>query len=1075
MKKFVFARAAIYFPHFLLCCIALCMWSTTFAQHSIAVSGTVEDKTGPLEGVNVTVQATTQGTLTDKRGKFSLPVPGKDAVLTFSFTGYVTRTLQVGNNSTLHVTLELANQSLNEVIVIGYGTAKKKDLTGATASVSGAEIAKIPVTSAAQAITGKIAGVNVVTQSGAPGAAINITVRGGTSITQGNNPLYIVDGFQMDDGLRNIDINDIETIDVMKDASATSIYGARGSNGVILVTTKSGKSGRTQVAFNGYLSFEKLGAKLDLLNPEQYVDYQYELQMLAGRPDKWTKNFGGDVNDPNFYTGAAAYIRNNYGTKPGIDWQDVVFGGTAMLKNQSLSVSGGNDKTKLLLNFSHTGQDGILAKHGFQRTNVRTKINHRINDRIRVDLNTNYNNMKLRGGGSLAGQLKLSILQPVTGGVRFTDEQLIGTDISEDMQADDSQYDIYNPIITNDAVTQTSYTRQITTNAGIDIDLLNNLTWRTAGSYMWQQVRSDYWDDGRTKTSQTYNGPYGSRNNSEKLSWQITNTLSWRKHVGPHGLNVMLGQETYYSESMNLNNTYSDFDENNFGLNNVGMAATLYSKSSGKNRYGMVSVFGRVMYNYADRYLLTATLRGDGVSKFAPGRQWGSLPSVSAAWRISEERFMKGHTPFDQLKLRVGYGTTGNCNIDDYMYVTGYSAGLYAINNQEVNTLTPGNILANANLQWEKTKSFNVGLDVSFLHNRINLTADFYNQQSNNLLLQNAIPTSTGYSYQFQNIGSIRNRGFEFVLNTQNIRGKDFRWTTDLNISFNRSRVMELYGTENNKLLDGLFIIEVGKPLGQFYGYVYDGVYTTADFIQNTNGTYTLKDGVSRAKGNTGAVKPGDAKYKTIMGETDTKGNHVWSTADRTVMGKGEPDFTGGITNTFTYKGFDVSVFMNFCYGNQVFNANTRRFLGPYLPNQTSMAIMANRFRLIDPNTGKETTDLARLSTLNPNQYDPDAVWSLHSPNSKAISDPIDYYLEDGSFLRVNTITLGYSLPASLLKKAGISYTRLYVTLNNIHTFTSYTGYDPEVANSDRPTQKGIDDSAYPRAKSFVVGVNLTF
>jgi TonB-linked SusC/RagA family outer membrane protein len=472
---------------------------------------------------------------------------------------------------------------------------------------------------------------------------------------------------------------------------------------------------------------------------------------------------------------------------------------------------------------------------------------------------------------------------------------------------------------------------------------------------------------------------------------------------------------------------------------------------------------------------LTATLRGDGVSKFAPGRQWGSLPSVSAAWRISEERFMKGHTPFDQLKLRVGYGTTGNCNIDDYMYVTGYSAGLYAINNQEVNTLTPGNILANANLQWEKTKSFNVGLDVSFLHNRINLTADFYNQQSNNLLLQNAIPTSTGYSYQFQNIGSIRNRGFEFVLNTQNIRGKDFRWTTDLNISFNRSRVMELYGTENNKLLDGLFIIEVGKPLGQFYGYVYDGVYTTADFIQNTNGTYTLKDGVSRAKGNTGAVKPGDAKYKTIMGETDTKGNHVWSTADRTVMGKGEPDFTGGITNTFTYKGFDVSVFMNFCYGNQVFNANTRRFLGPYLPNQTSMAIMANRFRLIDPNTGKETTDLARLSTLNPNQYDPDAVWSLHSPNSKAISDPIDYYLEDGSFLRVNTITLGYSLPASLLKKAGISYTRLYVTLNNIHTFTSYTGYDPEVANSDRPTQKGIDDSAYPRAKSFVVGVNLTF
>jgi TonB-linked SusC/RagA family outer membrane protein len=745
------------------------------------------------------------------------------------------------------------------------------------------------------------------------------------------------------------------------------------------------------------------------------------------------------------------------------------------MKSQNVSISGGNDKTKLLLNVNHTGQDGILAKHGFKRTNVRAKINHKINDRIRVDVNTNYNNMRLQGGGDMSGQLKMTILQPVTGGIRFTDEQLIGTDIGEEMQADDSQYDIYNPIITNDAVTKTKYTRQYITNAGIEIDIMKNLTWRTAGSYMWQQIREDHWDDGRTKTSQTYGGPYGSRNNAEEYSWQITNTLNWKKYVGAHSLNVMLGQETFYREKMNLNNTYSDFDDNNFGLNNVGMAATLYSKSSGKNRYGMVSLFGRVLYNYADRYLLSATLRGDGVSKFAPGKQWGTLPSVSAAWRISEESFMKGNTMFDQLKLRIGYGTTGNCNIDDYMYVTGYSAGFYAINNQEINTLTPGTILANEDLQWEKTKSFNVGLDVSLLNNRINLTADLYNQQSDNLLLKNAIPTSTGYSFQFQNIGSIRNRGVEFVVNTQNIRSKDFQWTTDLNISFNRSKVLDLYGTGSNKFTDEMFLIEVGKPLGQFYGYQYDGVYTSEDFLQNANGTYTLKDGVARAKGNTGAVKPGDAKYKSVTGEVDSKGNPVWSTADRTVTGKGEPDFTGGITNTFAYKGFDLSVFMNFCYGNDVFNANTQRFLGPYLPNQTMLATMANRFRLIDPATGKETTNLERLAELNPNQYAADALWSLHAPNSKSITDPIDYYLEDGSFLRLNTITLGYSLPASLLKKAGITYTRFYATLNNIHTFTRYSGYDPEVSNSDRPTQKGIDDSAYPRAKSFVVGVNLTF
>jgi TonB-linked SusC/RagA family outer membrane protein len=1079
MKKCIHVRAAMYCPpvsYFksLFVFIFLFVWSTSFAQNSITVSGTVEDKTGPLEGVNVSVQGTNTGTLTDKNGKFSLAVPDNNASLIFSFVGYVARTVQVGGNTTFNITLEAEDKSLNEVVVIGYGTAKKKDLTGATASVSGAEIVKIPVTSAAQAITGKIAGVNVVTQSGAPGAPINITVRGGTSITQGNTPLYIVDGFQMDDALRSIDANDIETIDVMKDASATAIYGARGSNGVILITTKSGKSGKTQIAYNGYVSFEKLANKLELLNPEQYVDYQYELQLLAGKQDKWAKNFGGNINDPNFYTGAANYIHDTYGSTPGIDWQHVVFGGTALLKSHSVAMSGGNEKTKMMLSFNHIGQEGILAKHGFQKTNVRANINHRVSDRIRVEFNTNFNSMKLQGGGSMAGQLKLSILQPVTGGVRFTDEQLKNTDISEDMQADDSQYDIYNPLITNDAVTQTKYTRQFINNAAINIDLMKNLTWRTAGSYMWQQIRDDYWDDGRTKTSQTYGGPWGSRDNSEKYSWQITNTLSWKKQFGEHSLNVMAGQETYYSESTNLDNTYSGFGPSNFGLNNVAMADTLWDKGSGNSRYGLVSVFGRIMYSYADRYLITATLRGDGVSKFAPGRQWGSLPSVSAAWRISQEEFMKGNTFFDQLKLRVGYGTTGNCNIDDNMYVTSYGGGFYAINRQQINTLIPGTKLANEELQWEKTNSFNVGLDMAILRNRVNLSADFYNQQSNNLLLEATIPTSTGYSTQFQNIGSVRNRGVEFVLNTKNIVNKDFQWTTNLNISFNRSKVLVLNGTDRLAPSD-MFIIEKGRSLGQFYGYQYDGLYTTDDFVQNGS-TYTLKDGVARLKGGNAAnVKPGDIKYKTVTGEVDNKGNPVWSTADRTNIGRGEPDFTGGITNTFAYKGFDLNIFMNFVSGNKVFNANSRRFLGPYLPNQTMLAPMASRFRLIDPNTGKETTDLARLAELNPNQYASDAMWSLHSDNSKAISDNTNYFLEDGSFLRLNTITLGYTLPRGLMKKAGISQARLYTTVNNIHTFTSYSGYDPEVANSDNPTKKGLDDSAYPRAKSFVIGLNVTF
>ena len=1060
---------------------AILVWQAGFAQNGIPVSGTVQDKTGPLEGANVTVTGSATGTRTDKNGQFSLTVPDKKATLTISSVGYGTRTVPVGNNTAFHITLEAQDKSMDEIVVIGYGTARKKDLTGATASVSGAEISKIPVTSAAQAITGKIAGVNVVTQSGAPGADINIVVRGGTSITQGNKPLYIVDGFQMDDGLKNIDMNDIETIDVMKDASATAIYGARGSNGVILITTRSGKSGKTQITYNGYQSFEKLAKQLDMMNPEQYADYQYEFQILAGKPDKWAKNFGDSITDPNFYTGAAQRIHDTYGGAPGINWQKAMFGGTARLQNHSLSISGGNDRTRILLNGSFTGQDGIISHHGYQKTNVRFKVNHKINDRVRVDFNTNYNNMKLQGDGSLAGQLKLSLLQPPTGGVRFSNDQLLNTDVSTIMQSDDSQYDIYNPIITNDAVTQTKYTRQYTTNGGIEIDILKNLTWRTQGTYMWQQVRDDYWDDGRTKTSQTYNGPYGHRNNSENNSWQVTNTLNWKKYFGEHNLNVMVGQEAYYSESMKLENTYSDFPAANFGLNNVAMAGKNFSRASGKNQFALASVFGRVMYSYADRYLFTATLRGDGVSRFAPGKQWGMLPSMSAAWRISEEDFMKGNTLFNQLKLRVGYGATGNSNIDDYMYVTSYgSTVVYAINNQQVSTLTPSSKLANANLQWEKTNSFNVGLDVAVLNNRISLSADFYNQQSNNLLLENQIPTSTGYSTQFQNIGSIRNRGFEFVLNTQNINNKDFKWTTGFNISFNRSKVLALYGSGvgNDQLIDGNFIVKVGQRLGQFYGYKYDGVYTTDDFIQNANGTYLLKDGVIRLKGaNVANVKPGDIKFASTTGEMDAKNNPVFSTNDRTIMGNGEPNFTGGITNNFSYKGFDLSVFMNFTGGNKVFNANARRFYGPYLPNENTFTAMANRFRLIDPVTGKETMDLARLAELNPHQYSKKQLWSLHSDNSKSISDPaIDYFLEDGSFLRLNTITLGYSLPHSLLKKAGIVNARFYGTLNNIHTFTRYSGYDPEVNNSDKPTKKGgYDDSAYPRAKSFVVGLNLTF
>jgi len=1045
------------------------------------ITGTVRDAMDVVIGASVVSKGTSAGTITDLNGYYSISVPASVKQLTFSFVGYENQTVTIGNQTKIDVTLKESSLMLDEVVAIGYAKVKRRDLTAATVSVGGNELKQVPVTTAAQALTGKAAGVSVVTQSGAPGAGINITIRGGASITQSTDPLYIIDGFQMENGLENVDINDIETIDVMKDASATAIYGAQGSNGVIIITTKSGKSGKTEVNYNSYVSFEKLGKKLPILGVLDYVKYQYEFQTLAGNESKWASMFGGDVNASDFYTGAYDRINSEYASRKGIDWQDEIFGGTGMTQNHNINITGGTEKTKYMLGYNYTGQEGIMSKHGYAKNSIRAKINHELWKGVRFDFNSSFQNTKVEGGGSLGGALKMTVLQPVTGGTRYTNDEFLNADISDEMSLIDSQYDIFNPIIQNDAVTNIKRTRQFSANVGLEFDLMKNLMFRTAGSYMWEQIRADYWDDGRTKTAKSYGGAYGSRDNSEKYSWQITNTLNYNKELGLHNFNILLGQEMRYTQSMNLDNEYRGFPESNFGLNRVSMG-TAYSWDSGKSRTGIASFFSRVSYNYDGRYLLTATMRADGSSKFAKGNKWGYFPSASGAWRISEEDFMKEQTVINNLKLRLGYGKVGNCNIDNNLYATDYGTGHYAIGNADVSTLIPGDILGNKDLKWETTTTTNIGLDISVLKNSVNLSLDLYNNESSNLLIKNNIPTSSGYTYQMQNIGSMRNRGLEIILNTHNIVKKHFKWDTDFNISFNRSKVLSIYGKSDDspwiKNYDSRidYLIEVGKPLGQFYGYKYDGVYTTDDFVQDASGSYTLKDGVPSLKGRgRSLVKPGDVKYVCTAGTTDANGNPVWSTDDRTVIGNSQPKFQGGVNNTFTYKGIDLSVFMNFVVGNKVFNMSSQRFIGPYLPNQNTLSKMNDRFILVDPNTGKESNDLTRLAALNPQQYAKDAMWSLHGDNKIAITDALDYYLEDGSFLRLSTITLGYTLPKNLLKKVHISNARVYCTLNNIYTFTNYSGYDPEVAASESSLTSGIDNSSFPRSKSYVIGINLAF
>lgn len=1062
---------------------------------SKTVTGVVKDVNNePIIGASVFAETqgggNSIGVVTDIDGRYAISVPAHVNTLTFSYIGYEDRVETIGARTQIDVVMVESSVQMEEVVAIGYAKVKRKDLTGSSVSVNASDLAMAPVSTAAQALSGKAAGVQVVQQSGAPGADINITVRGGTSITQSTAPLYIVDGFQMENGLQNVDINDIESIDVMKDASATAIYGARGSNGVILITTKSGKAGKTEVTYNGFVSFDYLGKKLDLLNTEEYVKYQYEFQYLRGNQNNWTNIFGGNINDPGFYTGVYDRIHSEYANKAGIDWQDQVFGNTGLTQNHNINISGGNDKTKYLASYNYTGEDGIMDKHDYRKNSIRLKLNHEMWKGVRFDLATSFQSTEVDGGGSLGGALKQTILQPKTGGVRWTDEELLNSDLADiisNMYGGDN-YDANNPILNNLAVTNEKFTRLFTINAGIEIDLYKGLTFRSAGSYLWQQVRQDYWDNGTTKTASNNQSPYGYgyRNNSEKYSWQITNTLNYAFDVNDnHHFNVLLGQETWYEKSLYLNNEYRKFSDGNFGLNDVGMGDP-YSWKSGKARVGLVSFFGRLSYNFHDRYLLTATLRADGSSKFAKGNQWGYFPSASAAWRISEENFWKEGAINDylnSLKLRVGYGTSGNNNIDNNMYATTYGSGKYGYNGQEFNTLVPGTTLGNQYLKWEKTTTVNVGVDLSAFNSRLNLSVDWYNNESSNLLIKNKIPTSTGYNDQYQNIGSIRNRGVEIVLNSTNVRTKNFSWMMDFNIAFNRSTVLDIYGSADaaDSFVQDYesrmgFLIEKGKPLGQFYGLQYDGIYTTDDFVQNPDGSYMLKDGVPSLKGFDRAnVKPGDAKYKPIAGDVDDNGNPVWSTNDKTVIGHASPKFTGGWNNTFAFKGFDLSVFMTFAAGMDVFNMSTQRFIGPYLANQNSVAKMNNRFVLVDPNTGKESTDLARLAALNPNQHDAKTIWNISSNNKTAISDHSSYYIEDGSYLRLNTITLGYTLPKELTQRAHLSKVRFYVTLNNIHTFTGYTGYDPEVSATSSALTPGIDNSSYPRSKSWVVGLNLTF
>ncbi len=1065
-------------PILLSCSVGL------WAQDRV-VTGTVRDASETIIGASVKVVGSQQGTVTDLDGNFKLSVPENAKEIVISYLGYDSQTISISGKNNVSVLLKSSSQMLEEVVAIGYAKVKRKDLTGATSSVSSDELMAVPGMNAAQALQGKAAGVNIVTSSGAPGAGLNITVRGGTSITQSTTPLYIVDGFEMSDALTTIDPNDIESIDILKDASSTAIYGSRGSNGIILITTKSAKKGKTQVSYNTYFSFDQLSKKLDMMsNVQDYVKYQYEMAELQGKTTAWSNVFdnGLGIDSPDFYTGVYGRIADRYGSISGLDWQDEVFGGTALTQAHNVSVATGGEKTRVLLSYNYKGQDGLLANHSADQNSFRAKMNSELYKGVRLDVNALFTNKSVDGGGSYSG-MKNVLLQPINGGTMFTQDELLHTQTYSDFSSLDSSYDTANPLVQNEAVTSNKRSRLFTVNAGLEIDFLKHFTWRTSGNYSWSNSKStSFADENSTAylTDPVNTGINGTIDNSESYSYQITNTLNYNQlFAKKHKVDVLLGHEVHYSESESNKLSLKQFPYPNYGLDDISNA-TVSDKSTSHSRSGIVSAFARLNYGYDERYLLTATVRADGSSKFARGNQWGVFPSVAGAWRVSEEKFWKNsaiNNIVNNLKLRVGYGITGNNGIDNNLYVTTISQTDYPINNTQGNpAYVPGTTLGNKDLKWETLHATNIGLDVSLFNSRVNLTLEYYNNQISDMLMKSIIPSSTGYSAQYQNVGKMRNRGFEITLNTTNIQNKNFKWTTDLNLSFNRSKVISLekdltektFSVGGNRSGTLTYYAVVGQALGDMYGYRYEGIYTTDDFIEAADGTLSLKEGVVKPYGDA-VPKPGDIKF-AADNEDGTQ-----FTRQLVKIGNGSPKMIGGFNNTFKYKNFDLNVFMKFSVGQDIYNA-TKHSMSPYALFQNTLSEFGNNYyHMVDPSTGKQAVTLQQYKDLNPDENS--RLWSLSTSNSSYITYPSSYYVEDGSYLRIAQLTLGYTFPKFQIAKFMISNLRIYFTANNLATITGYSGYDPEVsaANDNVVCTPGYDSSTYPRSRSYVVGLNLTF
>lgn len=1018
------------------------------------VRGRVTDEKGEgMPGVSIMVKGKSTGTSTSLDGTFTIQSTSASDVLVFSFVGYLTREVVVGNQTNLEIQMEVDAKSLEELVVVGYGSVKKSDLTGSVSTLAVSDMVKAPVGNFADALAGRAAGVRVFSNDGQPGGGVNIMIRGAGSLTQNTSPLYVVDDFPIENlDPSTLNPEDIESISILKDASSASIYGSRAANGVVLIKTKRGKLGRPDISLSTSIGFQAQPEKMELMSPYEFLKYQMELNPTQ--------------------TTTTAYFRDgktleDYRNVEGVNFQDLLFR-TGAIKMYNVSIRGGNEQTKYSVSGSAFDQRGVIINTGYNRYSGRVTLDQKLAKNINVGATANYTRVTNSGQriNAAAGNSSPSTYTLFRTWV-YRPVAPIGEDINliED-EADESAVNNsdfrVNPFIDMENQHQFYMTNTLDANAYLNVDIVDGLTFRSNAGIRHITRRDEQFYNSKTSQGSPFNplnvnGVNGSIFNRYDYAFSNENVLTYKKSIGMHNVTAM---GLFGLNGLNISqNGYAgrNLPNENLGIDGIDQGEP-YNPSSSNSRSTMVSYAARLDYTFASKYLLTLTYRADASSKFQD--PWGYFPGVAVGWNLDQESFFKRAFPIlSTTKIRASYGSTGNNRVGDFVRFPSLSQTLsgYSFNNSTpIQMVTVSNV-GNLGLRWEKVNTTDIGIELGAFNDRITLEADLYDKFTTDLLLSAQLPTSTGFSSATRNIGKLRNRGLELTLNTVNFEKRNFTWSSNFNISFNRNRVEALTFGQQAILTNGryesqfnkpLYVSEIGQPAGQMIGYIWEGNYQFEHFHNPSPGIYILRDDVPTNGAVRTSIQPGDIKYR------DLNGDGIIDDNDLTTIGRGQPIHTGGFNNNLRYKNFSLNVFFQWSYGNNIYNANRLALEG----NSNGRALV-NQF----------------ASYAN--------RWTPENPTNENYrtrgQGPIGFYsskqVEDGSYLRLKTVSLDYSLPKAWISKAYLRDLTLTVAAQNLLTWTKYSGLDPEVSVLNAVLAPGFDFSGYPQVKTISFGVKAGF